>query len=74
MLVLSRKTDESIRIGDDIEVTVVSVRGNRVKLAISAPKEIPIQRSELSSSMKWGSHPVASSLPASAAAQVVYCS
>lgn len=72
MLVLSRKTDESIRIGNDIEVTVVSVRGNRVKLAISAPKEIPIQRSELSETMKWPS--ISTSLPANSAAQVVYCS
>ena len=47
MLVLSRKQKQSIRIGDDIEVTVVHVQGNRVRLAIEAPKHISIQRDEV---------------------------
>ena len=47
MLVLSRKPGEKIRIGDEIEVEVLSVRGSRVRLGITCPMEIPIRRSEL---------------------------
>lgn len=47
MLVLTRKSMQHIQIGDDIVVTVVEVRGNKVRLGIDAPKEIPIRRSEL---------------------------
>jgi carbon storage regulator len=47
MLVLSRKQQQSIRIGDDIEIRVVQVQGNRVRLAIDAPKHISIQRNEI---------------------------
>ena len=47
MLILQRRVGESIRIGDDIEITVVSTEGGRVRLSISAPKEITILRSEL---------------------------
>lgn len=47
MLVLSRKVQESIRIGDDIEITVVQVSGNRVRLAISAPATCKVMRTEL---------------------------
>lgn len=47
MLVLSRKVNESILIGDDIELTVVDIRGGTVKLGFHAPPEIPIHRSEV---------------------------
>jgi len=47
MLVLSRKEDQTIKIGDDVVVTVLKIRGNRVRLAISAPREVPIRREEL---------------------------
>ncbi len=47
MLVLTRKTDDSIIIGDNITITIVSVEGGVVKLGIDAPKEISIIRSEL---------------------------
>ncbi len=47
MLVLTRKTDDAIVIGDNITITVVSVEGGVVKLGIDAPKEISIIRSEL---------------------------
>ena len=46
MLALTRKAGESIRIGTDIDVHVVAIRGNRVHLAIDAPREIPIKRNE----------------------------
>ncbi len=47
MLVLSRKSGESLRIGTDIELTVVEIRGDSVRLAIKAPREIPVWRGEL---------------------------
>ena len=47
MLVLSRKKNESIVIDDNIVVTVVEVRGDKVRLGIQAPKEVPIHRSEI---------------------------
>lgn len=47
MLVLTRKTDESIIIGDDIRITVVEVRHDQVKLGITAPRDIPVHREEV---------------------------
>ena len=47
MLVLSRQKDESIIIGDDVEVTIVDIRGNKVRLGITAPKNIPVHRREV---------------------------
>lgn len=49
MLVLTRKTDETIKIGDDVEITVIRVRGNSVRIGIKAPKEIRVTRGELDS-------------------------
>jgi carbon storage regulator len=47
MLVLSRKKNESIVINNDITVTVVEIRGDKVRLGIVAPKEIPVHRQEV---------------------------
>jgi carbon storage regulator len=47
MLVLTRKIDESIIIGDDIRITVVEVRHDQVKLGITAPRDIPVHREEV---------------------------
>lgn len=47
MLVLSRKVNETIRINDNISVTVVSIKGDKVRLGIAAPKEIPVHRQEV---------------------------
>jgi len=47
MLVLSRKKSESIVINDDIVVTVVEVRGDKVRLGIQAPREVPVHRKEV---------------------------
>lgn len=47
MLVLSRKKNESIIIDDRIKITVVEIRGDKVRLGIEAPREVPIHRSEV---------------------------
>ena len=47
MLVLSRHRDESIMIGDNIIITVVDVRGDKVRLGIDAPTDIPVHRQEV---------------------------
>ena len=47
MLVLSRKKDESIVIADNIVITVVEVRGDKVRLGIVAPKDVPVHREEV---------------------------
>jgi len=47
MLVLSRHRDESIMIGDDVVITIVDIRGDKVRLGIDAPKEIPVHRREV---------------------------
>jgi carbon storage regulator len=47
MLVLSRNTDESIVIGNDIRITVVAIQGDKVRLGIDAPREIPVHRLEV---------------------------
>jgi carbon storage regulator len=47
MLVLGRELEESIMIGDDIEITVVDVRGDKVRIGITAPREISVHRKEV---------------------------
>ncbi len=47
MLVLSRQRDESIMIGDDVKITIVDVRGDKVRLGIEAPRKIPVHRMEI---------------------------
>jgi carbon storage regulator len=47
MLVLSRKRDEVVMIGDAIRVTIVDVRGDKVRLGIEAPAEVPVHRREV---------------------------
>ena len=52
MLVLSRKRDERIVIGDNIVITVVEVRGDKVRLGIEAPIEVPVHRQEVLDAMR----------------------
>jgi carbon storage regulator len=47
MLVLSRQRDQSIMIGDDVEITIVDVRGDKVRIGINAPKEVAVHRKEV---------------------------
>jgi len=52
MLVLSRQRDETIMIGDDIEITVVDIRGDKVRLGITAPTRISVHRKEVYEAIK----------------------
>jgi len=47
MLVLSRQKDESIVVGDDVEITIVDVRGDKVRLGITAPRSVSVHRKEI---------------------------
>ena len=57
MLVLSRKKNESIIIGENIVVTVVEVRGDKVRLGFDAPKEVSVHRQEVYEAIKRGEVP-----------------
>jgi carbon storage regulator len=52
MLVLSRQRDESIMIGDKVVITIVDIRGDKVRLGIEAPEEIPVHRQEVYDAIK----------------------
>ncbi len=47
MLILTRRTNESLMVGDDVKVTVLSVKGKQIRLGITAPKEIAVHREEV---------------------------
>ncbi|MGI9297629.1 MAG: carbon storage regulator CsrA [Gammaproteobacteria bacterium] len=47
MLILTRRNNESIIIGDDIEIRVLAVKGNQVRIGVSAPKEVAVHREEI---------------------------
>lgn len=47
MLVLSRQRDETIMIGDDIEITISEIRGDKVRIGIKAPPNVPVHRKEV---------------------------
>ena len=52
MLVLSRQRDESIIFGDNIVITIVDIRGDKVRLGVEAPKEVPVHRREVYDAIK----------------------
>ena len=47
MLILTRKVDETLMIGDDVTVTVLGVKGNQVRIGVNAPREIAVHREEI---------------------------
>ena len=63
MLVLTRKLNESIQIGGNIEITVLSVQGDQIKLGIKAPKDIEVHRKEVYMSIQESNNEAASILP-----------
>ena len=74
MLVLSRQRDETIKIGDDIEITVVDIRGDKVRLGINAPKSVSVHRKEVYEAIqkeKSEAQAVADSAPPAPAATIV---
>jgi carbon storage regulator len=62
MLVLSRKKDESIVINNDITIVVVEIRGDKVRLGVEAPKEVPVHRREVFEAIARGESLDASSV------------
>ena len=52
MLALSRKANESIVIGNDIEITILEIKGEQVKIGITAPKSVPVYREEVYAQIK----------------------
>lgn len=65
MLVLSRHRDEAIKIGDDITVTIVDIRGDKVRLGISAPKNVSVHRREVYDRIQRESQAATGEAPAS---------
>ncbi len=47
MLILTRRIGETLNIGDDIQVTVLGIKGNQIRLGINAPKDVPVHREEI---------------------------
>jgi carbon storage regulator len=66
MLVLSRHRDESIMIGDDVVVTIVDIRGDKVRLGIDAPQDIPVHRREVYEAIQRENQKAAQLKPADA--------
>lgn len=54
MLILSRKRNQVIRINDDITIMVVEIRGDKVRLGVSAPREVPVHRQEVYEAIQRG--------------------
>jgi carbon storage regulator len=47
MLILSRKAGEKLMIGDNVELTILGIKGNQVRVGVSAPKDVPVHREEV---------------------------
>lgn len=52
MLILTRNVNEKIMVGDDVEITVLSVTGGQVRLGVEAPKDVPVHREEIYQQIK----------------------
>lgn len=60
MLVLNRKESQSVMIGNDIKLTVVQIRGDKVRLGIAAPVNVPVHRQEVFDAINRGDAPISS--------------
>jgi carbon storage regulator len=56
MLVLTRHPGESITIGGDITITVTAIQGNRVRIGVIAPRDVPVHREEIHRASQWTEH------------------
>ncbi|GHV77978.1 carbon storage regulator [Spirochaetia bacterium] len=63
MLILSRKTDEKIMIGDDVTITIIEIRGDQVRLGVDAPKNVKVFRREVFDAIKAENKAAAESKP-----------
>jgi carbon storage regulator len=72
MLVLSRRTEQSFKLGDDITITVLGVEGDRVKLGIQAPRSVVVLRQELFDQIQSANTAAASAPPTRAALAAVF--
>jgi len=63
VLVLSRRVEETIWIGDDIRITILGIRGNQIRLGVDAPKEIKVHREEVYQRIQHGKLPSAPDIP-----------
>lgn len=61
MLILSRRTDESIVIGDEVTITILSVKGKQVRIGITAPPDVSVHREEIYQRIQAGDPEVATS-------------
>lgn len=59
MLILTRRTGETLMIGGDVTVTVLGVKGNQVRIGINAPKDVPVHREEIAERIAQGVEHVA---------------
>lgn len=65
MLILTRKPGESLRIGDDVRITVVEIKGNQVRIGIAAPRSFPIYREEIYVQIQSANKEAVASIPES---------
>jgi carbon storage regulator len=63
MLVLTRRLNQSIKIGDDIEITVIEVRGDQVRLGVAAPRDVTVHRKEVYLQIQQENRAAAESAP-----------
>jgi carbon storage regulator len=57
MLILTRRVGETVIVGNDVTVTIVGVKGNQIRIGISAPKNVPIHREEIYERIRREQHP-----------------
>lgn len=58
MLILTRRVGETVIVGDDVTVTIVGVKGNQIRIGISAPKDVSIHREEIYERIRREQHPL----------------
>ena len=52
MLILTRRVGEALKIGDNVDITILGIKGNQVRIGINAPKDVPVHREEIYTKIK----------------------